>query len=882
MASINIQPYLDDIQAAMYGRDVRGSIYESIRVLNNVVSESMVFGFGSPENAINPSYLYMVYIDLANSGIYQVINKDTGVLGWELVGTFEGRVIVDDFKDVSTEDDGLIKKYEIGFNKGTPSKSVVEVKDGNSIKEITGPETEGSEDTYTIKLYEGDSVPFIVHNVDYISEITGPETEGLTDTYTIVFTDGTTKEIEVANGDTITEITGPETEGLIDVYTIHFKDAPSQTFIVTNGDPGTAWYRGDVIQGKDTNPTIFQDSGIEFANEGDIYLNFKEGSIYYCVTSGTPDKATWSFDFLLNNVSGYASPDELSDLDDVIIDFEKLENGQILELLSDKWKNGSISDIQKVDLKFDSESKNAQSGIAVNEAISNVQSKKLLNKTRITAFNKSNITGIASFDAENVWTLNQSVYYSDGSNQYVLNGATSTWEPMTWSGLTEFDGRYIWRKGSETCYSYGSNHYKLVNAYTWEPISFSGLTNFYGIHVWTDGNDIYYSYGSNQYKLVAGITWVSMTWSGLTDFDGRYIWTDGVNIYYSYGSDQYKLNGTTWVSMTWSGLTNFNGEYIWTDGNNIYYSSSYHPFLTTIVEKHYRLKGNTWVPMTWTGLTNFSGDEIWLQPFTNNVFCSKKEKQYKLNGTKWRSFSWKGIDFFDGDHVWTDGTNIYYSNNESHYKLNGTNWVPMIWNGLTYFDGADIWTDGNNIYYSSGYSSIQYKLNGTTWEHIFWDEESSSETRIQGKYVWSDGNNIYYDAGSAGNVRLYGSSWVWVYIDGLDSDRYGNKFWTDGTNIYYSDGSYQRKFNGTTWVSMTWSGLTNFNGEYIWTDGNNIYYSYGSDQYKLNGTTWEPMSWGNLTNLDGPYIWTDGTNTYYSNEEAQYKLKEISVNSKGI
>ena len=104
----------------------------------------------------------------------------------------------------------------------------------------------------------------------------------------------------------------------------------------------------------------------------------------------------------------------------------------------------------------------------------------------------------------------------------------------------------------------------------------------------------------------------------------------------------------------------------------------------------------------------------------------------------------------------------------------------------------------------------------------------------------------------------------------------GNYVWTDGDNIYYSAGTthYVLNKSTSTWVSKTWSGLTDFYGSNIWTDGDNIYHSLDNTQRVLNKSTstWSTKTWSGLTSFTGSSIWSDGKNIYYSNNTTQYKL----------
>ena len=199
-------------------------------------------------------------------------------------------------------------------------------------------------------------------------------------------------------------------------------------------------------------------------------------------------------------------------------------------------------------------------------------------------------TGLTgSFNGSSVWTDGDNIYYSNQSNQYVLNKSTSTWSSKSWGSLTSFYGGCIWTDGENIYYSNGSAQYVLDKATsTWNTKTWNGLTSFSGQYVWTDGDNIYYSNYSTQYVLNKSTsTWSSKSWNGLTSFNGDYVWTDGDNIYYSYDppgtSNQYVLDKSTstWNTKTWSGSRPAYGGYIWTDGDNIYYSYQTYKYVLT-------------------------------------------------------------------------------------------------------------------------------------------------------------------------------------------------------------------------------------------------------------------------------------------------------------
>lgn len=113
----------------------------------------------------------------------------------------------------------------------------------------------------------------------------------------------------------IEDIQKTGTSGLVDTYTIYMDDdVTTYTFLVTNGANGNKWYRGTNISGKSVNPTVYSSSGISSANPNDFYLNPSEGAIYYCVSGGNADVATWSYDFTMTGGGGGGGTSDYNDL----------------------------------------------------------------------------------------------------------------------------------------------------------------------------------------------------------------------------------------------------------------------------------------------------------------------------------------------------------------------------------------------------------------------------------------------------------------------------------------------------------------------------------------------------------------------------------------
>ena len=263
----------------------------------------------------------------------------------------------------------------------------------------------------------------------------------------------------------------------------------------------------------------------------------------------------------------------------------------------------------------------------------------------LSSFEEKTWGGLTNFYGESIWTDGQNTYYSVGSEQYVLNQVTSTWEETEWTerlenGTSAFypQGNFIWTdKATNTVYYSNDDEQYVLNKVTmeWETMVWNGLTNILAQCIWTDGTNIYYSNSSEQYVLNQETsTWEEKTWNGLTNILAQCIWTDGINIYYSNGEIHYVLDITTstWTSVTFN--VSFNGMQVWTDGQNTYLTSTNH--LNGEVS-HYILEksSSTWLSKSW-----------------NNLPASLQT-----------SYNDQAICF------WTDGTNIYYSNGSEQYVL---------------------------------------------------------------------------------------------------------------------------------------------------------------------------------------------------------------------
>ena len=250
-----------------------------------------------------------------------------------------------------------------------------------------------------------------------------------------------------------------------------------------------------------------------------------------------------------------------------------------------------------------------------------------------------------------------------------INGSSPTNKPTVPTEVnfkntpSDFYGANVWTDGVNTYYSNYSQQY-VLNGDTWEPKVWKGLTNFRSLGIWTDGTNIYYNSsamgdGNTGHYILQGDTWSPITWNIDLFYAGN-IWTDGTNTYYSGGtSKHYVLNGNTWEPITWSGKTFPYGQRIWNSKTKAYYSDG---------STHYVLNGNTWESISWKGLTSFSNHQIWTDG--TNTYCSNYGVHYVLDETTntWNTKTWDIQGEFDGGSAWTDGSQYYVSSATYDYS----------------------------------------------------------------------------------------------------------------------------------------------------------------------------------------------------------------------
>ena len=153
----NIDKYLSDIMAAVFGKDVRKSIHDAINEINKAQEVAIDSGTEIHAGDLKTDKYY-------EKSLY--INTDTdqllrcGSANWQAVGNIRG----------------------------------------NGISSIEGPVSSGLADTYTIHYTDGEDTTFIVNNGKGITSFVLLNSVGLVDTYRMTFNDGDTFDMTVKNG----------------------------------------------------------------------------------------------------------------------------------------------------------------------------------------------------------------------------------------------------------------------------------------------------------------------------------------------------------------------------------------------------------------------------------------------------------------------------------------------------------------------------------------------------------------------------------------------------------------------------------------------------------------------------------------------------------
>ena len=272
---------------------------------------------------------------------------------------------------------------------------------------------------------------------------------------------------------------------------------------------------------------------------------------------------------------------------------------------------------------------------------------------------------------------------------HFISKTPTDWEPVTWNGLTSFNGNNVWTDGINTYYSEGSNQYVLdVSTHTWSPKTWNGLTSFYGQYIWYNmysGRRIY-SQGTTaqKYLTTSTSTWDDITWTGLdsgskAQLYGTDIWlrktSSGTVTYFSYktssNAGNFKLASSTSWNQNGVSSTALSGYRFWYPVNwNS--SSDAKTYYSNGTEQKYSSSSRLLADMSWGNPYPSSGYKVWST--NRHTYYSDGSTQLVLSDdqTSWSNKSWTGLGSgttIDGLYVWTDRSSYYYSYGTTQLRL---------------------------------------------------------------------------------------------------------------------------------------------------------------------------------------------------------------------
>lgn len=249
----------------------------------------------------------------------------------------------------------------------------------------------------------------------------------------------------------------------------------------------------------------------------------------------------------------------------------------------------------------------------------------------------------SNFNAKYIWTDRIDIYYSDGTNNLVLNKATKTWSPVTWTGIANSDliaqsASSVWQgvDGNTYCGIDGGHQYVLDRSTkTWSRVYFSFPsvvynTNFKGVRIWSDGTYNYWTFKRITCRWDGtGTTWSLLSNDSSQPYSGYHVFSNGQNYYYVVSNTLYKLDKST---FTWSEIASSQWvTYIHSCyGRNVFARADFSNLNAYMLDN----ETETFVPttLTYCPTSSFTGDEgarLWWSD-GENVYASSGTEHYIL------------------------------------------------------------------------------------------------------------------------------------------------------------------------------------------------------------------------------------------------------------
>ena len=123
-------------------------------------------------------------------------------------------------------------------------------------------------------------------------------------------------------------------------------------------------------------------------------------------------------------------------------------------------KGGTVSSGDGLE-DFASDIGTIPSGGSGKNLIYDINCKPLTTSISTIGFFVKTWNGLTSFSGNQVWTDGDNIYYSSGSEQYILDKSTSRWYIKSWieDAKKSFDAAFIWTDGNNIYLSNGNNQH---------------------------------------------------------------------------------------------------------------------------------------------------------------------------------------------------------------------------------------------------------------------------------------------------------------------------------------------------------------------------------------------------------------------------------------
>lgn len=261
---------VNDLQVSPDGNTVTCSWLISQNATQNVGKLNFVIRFAciAEDGIVEYAWNTSIYSDIiVAKSIYngqEFIEDYVDVLEmWKQDLYAEGLKFTSVEQTTTSTKDGGINIVTMTFTNGSTSE--IQIRNGSkgskgdmgvyiaSIDKISGDGAEGSTDTYSINMSDGNSYNFKVYNgadgnfIESIRRVSGDGSAGSTDIYAIDMSDGGNYEFAVYNGkdgkdavsiSSIKRTSGDGSSGSVDTYAISMSDGTESTFHVYNGADG--------------------------------------------------------------------------------------------------------------------------------------------------------------------------------------------------------------------------------------------------------------------------------------------------------------------------------------------------------------------------------------------------------------------------------------------------------------------------------------------------------------------------------------------------------------------------------------------------------------------------------------------------------------------